>query len=154
MKDNVKPTGHFKLKIYEDDKLIETFEKSNLVVDTGRTTLTKLIAADGSYSSKKVDRVYFGTNGTDPTVADTTSTMTKIVTAPVSVTVTTTYPTSKSVKFSWTLDYAESNGEAIREYGLIFDYGSLDILYARVVRDVVNKTVSIKLDGEWTLTYS
>jgi hypothetical protein len=159
MKDKITITGVFEMEVYklkEDGTkiLLETFKKDNLVVDEGRTSTTKLIAGDGTYTGKEIDRIHFGTSSTTPTIADTyTSTFNSTTVANIAIS-TITYPSATSVKFAWTLDSATGNGNTIREYGLVLDNASLQKLYARVVRDAIEKDASIELTGNWTITFS
>lgn len=143
-KDTSKPTGAFVLRGFDaDGKQILDYEDRNLIVDTGRTQAAKLIGGD--VTNRSVNRIGFGSNGSDPVSSDTalTGAFLKAVTA-------VTYPSAGVVKFDFTLELAENNGVTIREFGLVCTDG---VLFARKVRAAIDKTSSIRLEGSWTISY-
>jgi len=135
--------GSFYLEIIKDGKIIEKYEDHNLVVNTGRTSVMQLLGS--ADSDKQLTQIAFGTNGTAPAGTDTaiTGAFTKNLG-------TVSYPTITSVKFEWSLGALEGNGIAISEFGLMcFD----DTLFARKVREVINKNSDIILNGAWVISF-
>jgi hypothetical protein len=141
-----KPRGIFRLQVIDKNKnIIEDYIDKNLIV-TGARNVVVLLLGGGSDSLTKIA---MGIGTAEPVESDTG------LTAPVGglvyATITsTTYPTSSSIMFSWSLDYADGNGVDITEYGL-FTTG--DVLFSRKIRTVVPKTDTIALEGMWTLEY-
>jgi len=123
--------------------IIEHYEDRNLVVNNGRQIVTQLLGA--ATSTKKLSKIAFGTNGTAPVGGNTaiTGAFTKNLGA-------VSYPTVSSVRFDWTLGAAEGNGIAIRELGLLATDGTL---FARKVREVINKNSDIILNGYWQISF-
>lgn len=135
--------GSFCLEVIKNGEVIERYEDHNLVVNTGRTSVMQLLGA--ADSNKQLTQIAFGTNGTAPAGTDTaiTGAFTKNLG-------TVSYPTISSVKLEWTLGALEANGTAIAEFGLLcFD----DTLFARKVREVINKNSDIILNGAWTISF-
>lgn len=149
----MKITGTFELNVYKDNQLIEHYIDKNLVVDVGREVICDLLG--GTITGKKIDKIHFGSNGTDATVADTFATLDQTdpnLDTP-SESVTATYPTTTSVKYTWNLASGDNNGASLREYALIVDDATLQILFSRKVRDVIEKDNTITLDGNWTINF-
>jgi len=124
-------------------KILENYEDKNLVVNSGRTAVMRLLGAGDT--NKQLTKLSVGTNGTQPTGADTaiTGAFTKSLG-------TVTYPTIASVKFDWTLGALEANGINIVEFGLLC---ADNTLFARKVRAVIAKNSDIILNGSWTISF-
>jgi len=137
--------GRFELQVVcaKTGKIIETYVDANLVVNNGRTAVMALLGA--ASSTKKLSKLSVGTNGTAPVGTDSaiTGAFTKALGA-------VTYPTISSVRFDWQLGAGEGNGIAIREFGLLCDD---DTLFARKVRELINKNSDIILNGNWTISF-
>lgn len=150
----MKITGIFELDILDKNgNIIERYIDHNTVVDVGREVICDLLG--GAITGKKIDRIHFGSNGNDATIADTFATLDQTdgsLTTP-STTVTASYPTTTSVKYTWTMSSAQNNGASLREYALIVDDATLQILFSRKVRDVIEKDNTMTLDGNWTLIF-
>lgn len=135
--------GSFCLEVIKNGEVIERYEDHNLVVNNGRNAVMQLLGVVGS--DKQLTQIAFGTNGTAPSGTDTA-----ITGAFIKNLGTVSYPTISSVKFEWTLGALEANGTAIAEFGLLcFD----DTLFARKVREVINKNSDIILNGAWTISF-
>lgn len=135
--------GSFYLNVIKNGEVIERYSDLNLVVNTGRTAVMELLGA--ANSDKQLTQIGFGTNGTAPSGTDTAITGSFVKNLG-----TVTYPTISSVKFEWTLGALEANGMAIAEFGLMcFD----DTLFARKVREVINKNSDIILNGAWVISF-
>lgn len=137
--------GIFRLKIYDakTGRLIEEYEDKNLVVNGGRTAVTKLLGGEGS--GKSLTKIAFGTNSTAPTAADT------LITGAYSKSLgSVSYPTVSSVRWNWELNDTEANGMAIVEFGILCNDNTL---FARKTRDVINKNSSIRLVGTWEISF-
>lgn len=137
--------GRFELQVVSahTGEVLETYVDANLVVNTGRTAVMSLLGAGGA--TKQLTKLAVGTNGTAPVGGDTaiTGAFTKSLGA-------VTYPTISSVRFDWTLGALEGNGIAIREFGLLCDDTTL---FARKVRELINKNSDIILNGNWTISF-
>jgi hypothetical protein len=136
--------GIFQIQLIDtEDNVLEEYTGENLIVNTGRSGLAHLLA--GETTNREVERIGFGTNGDDPESTDTelTDAFEKAVDG-------FTYPDTQSVKFDFELDFAEANGKAITEFGLIC---ADDSLFSRKTRAVINKTVDFKIVGSWTIIF-
>ena len=141
--DSIDASGWFKLQVYENGKLVSSFEEKNLVVTLGQQNVARLLG--GHASGKKIEKIAIGTNATSPALGDTaiTGAFTKAITGA-------TYPETNSVMFNFDIDNAEANGMVIREFGLL---NSDNVLCARKVRTgEITKTSAIRLVGTWKLT--
>lgn len=123
--------------------ILERYEDLNLVVNNGRSAVMTLLGS--ASSAKQITKLSVGTNGTAPNGSDTaiTGAFTKALGA-------VTYPTVSSVRFDWTLGAGEANGIAIREFGLLCTDNTL---FARKVRELINKNSDIILNGYWTISF-
>jgi hypothetical protein len=61
-----------------------------------------------------------------------------------------TFPSAGQVDINWSLEEDEENGKSITEFGLLTES---DVLFARKVREVIEKTVDIRLEGKWQLIF-
>lgn len=143
MKEAVTFKGVFTLKVYKKGELVETFSENNLVVVGGRNAIARLIG--GSVSNNSVTKIGFGTNTAPANVLDTalTNSFVKNVTSVA-------YPSNGQVDIVWSLEEAEANGKSITEFGLIT---AGNALFARKVREVIEKTSDIRLEGTWQLIF-
>lgn len=144
MKDEKHIEGFFRLIV--KDKfgavLSDTTEK-NLVVNGGRNSAARLLGGNGT--NKQVTQIAVGTGSTLASLPDSDLTS-KFIKAIAAV----TYPQTGAVQFDFLIDYAEANGMSIREFGL---FSADNTLFSRKVRDVITKTVDIRLEGTWTIQY-
>ena len=145
MKDTMNIKGVFTLSIIDakTGELLEKYVDNNLVVNGGRTAVTRLLGGD--VANRSITKISFGTNGTAPASTDSaiTGAFTKALGA-------VSYPTINSVRWAWTLEDNEGNGIGIREYGLVCDN---DLLFARKTREIINKNSSIRLVGTWEVSF-
>lgn len=143
-KDQFDITGNFVLKTYDGSgNLIEEYEERNLIVNGGRESTMKLIGGAGT--DKNIDRIAFGSNGSDPAELD--SAITEQFAKPVAAI---SYPAINSVQFDFTLELNENNGATIREFGLLSVDGTL---FARKTRAAIVKDNTVRLEGTWTLVF-
>lgn len=136
--------GRFEVNIFDlEGNLLENYVDENLVVNGGRQAVMLLLGS--ATSTKQLTRLSVGTNGTQPVGTDTaiTGAFTKALGA-------VSYPTISSVRFDWTIGAGEGNGIAIREFGLLCTDNTL---FARKVREVINKNSDIILNGNWTISF-
>jgi hypothetical protein len=145
-KCNLQPLkGRFELNIINahTGELIENYVDANLVVNGGRTSVMRLLGALDA--DKQLTKLAVGTNGTQPVGTDIalTGSFTKALGA-------VTYPTISSVRFDWQLGASEANGIGIREFGLLC---TDDTLFARKVRELINKNSDIILNGNWIISF-
>lgn len=144
IQENTSPKGTLSIKVFDKSGiLVETYEETNLIVGTGKQALATLLAA--ATNGKKVTKIGFGTDGTEPSSGNTslTSPFVKDIDSY-------TNPDTSSVVFNWSLATTEANGKAIQEFGLIcFD----NSLFARRTRAVINKTSDLRLEGTWKIQF-
>lgn len=136
--------GRFELNVFDlEGNLLENYVDENLVVNGGRQAVMLLLGS--AASGKQLTKLSIGTNGTAPVGTDNaiTNPFTKALGA-------VSYPTISSVRFDWTLGAGEGNGIAIREFGLLCTDNTL---FARKVREVINKNSDIILNGNWTISF-
>lgn len=137
--------GEFVLDIINANtgEVIEHYEDRNLVVNNGRQIVMQLLGS--ANANKKLAKLAVGTNGTQPVGSNTaiTGSYSKNLGA-------VTYPTISSVRFDWTLGAGEANGMAIREFGIL---STDNTLFARKVRELINKNSDIILSGNWTISF-
>ena len=125
-------------------KVVKYCQFGNLIVNNFRIQEAHILAGD-AVASRAINRVQFGTSGTPEAVTD------SAITTPVTVNVTTTsYPTTKSVRFEGTLTSAQGNGVAFQECGLIFANSTLA---ARRAFAVMTKSVAFEWTIRWTLIW-
>jgi hypothetical protein len=139
-------SGEFTMRVYRHVKgekiLIETYEDHNLIVDSARAAVARLIAGDGT--GKTINRIAFGTSGAVPTPDNTA-----ITGAFVKTFIGHSYPVTGQVLFSWNLLTTEANGKGIREFGLLC---ADNTLFARKTRTKpLEKDSDISLEGEWLI---
>ena len=136
--------GIFGMKVYRSGILIEKYEEHNLIVDTARFQMACLVVGD--IDGRHVAQIAFGTNGTEPVVADTVITNPFI--KPLSDY---SFPESGTVRFDWDLSVEENNGMAIGEFGLLTADGTL---FARKSRaHPIYKESDISIEGQWTIKF-
>jgi hypothetical protein len=141
--ETLNPRGEVHVKIFDRaGNLIEETREKNLFLNAGRTALTKLIGEGAA--NKKVASIGFGTSGTVPTPVDTA-----LVGAFVKPINGVSYPDAFTFEVAWSIETDEGNGLVIREMGL---YSVDGTLIARRVREAVNKTDDIRLEGTWKIT--
>lgn len=146
--EHIKIKGQVSIRGYnESGQQVLSIDKENLVVTTGKERMARLLATGNS--DFVLDSIGFGTGAAAPTLADVA------LTAQFSKTIgAASYPTANSVKFDWSLEFAEYNGNTIRELGLLTGVGAGDEkLFSRIVTDPIAKTSGLRLEGSWTITF-
>lgn len=145
LKDNADaPSGHFKLLVWRNGRLVETWEEKNIIVTGSKAVLAHLIGGDTT--SKTISQIGFGT-GTGAAAAG-NSTLTSPFLKSFD---TVSYPAAGQTQFNFSLASTEDNGVAISEFGLLTGDGTL---FARKVRSApLNKASDISLTGAWTVTF-
>jgi len=147
--------GVLRCKVYQrvngERKLIDEFENQNLIVDTGREQMAKLVA--GEFGQRNIAKIGFGTNNAPAAAQDTG--LTGAYVKPLDGF---EYPKVGHVKFKFVLNENEANGKKIIEFGLFCEDG---VLFARRRREKENGDVSdpipkesdISLEGTWTIEF-
>ena len=142
-----KPRGRVILKDQDGNIL---FDRKNLVVNSSRFILTKLIGS--AQANKEIANLRVGT-GTSPASLTDLYLQNKVTIAGASyekAKTSTTYPTANSVTFSFVLTTAEANGNLLTEFGL---FDSNNTMFARVVTAGYYKDATTTLTLEWTITF-
>ena len=143
MNEQIKLKGELTIRVFRNGELIHEDVEKNQIVNLARTSLTKLLAGDGS--GFQLAKIGFGTNGTAATAGDTTLTG-----AFVKALGSHSYLAFNVMQFNWTLENDEANGMAIQEMGLI---SSNDTLFARRTRAAINKTSDLRIEGNWKIFF-
>lgn len=135
--------GSFYLEVIKNGIVIEKYTDNNLVVNGGRSSVMALLGS--GTTAKQLTKLAVGTNGTAPAGGNTaiTGAFTKNLG-------TVSFPTISSVKFDFSIGASEANGIAIAEFGLL---STDNTLFARKVREVINKNSDIILNGAWTISF-
>jgi hypothetical protein len=143
MKDTFSAKGRVHLKIYNanGDLLSETLE-DNLIVNLGRASMASLLGA--ATAGKRIANIGFGTDSSPAVGANTT--LTSSYTKPIDGV---TYSGS-TAQFAYSLGLIENNGVTLREFGL---FCLDDTLFSRIVRNPIEKTSDIRLEGTWSITF-
>jgi hypothetical protein len=139
-----KGRGIFTLDIYRRGELIEHFVDDNLIVDQGRTNITRLLGGDGA--NLQIAQIGFGISNAVAVPGNTalTGSYVKAIDSH-------SYPSATSVLFNFSLAVGEANGMAIYEFGLLTASG---LLHARKVRGgPLMKASDLSLTGTWQLLY-
>lgn len=145
-KNNISPKGVFALKAFnKEGECVLVYEDLNLVVDTGKSSVARLLAQANTLPQNRVTKIGFGdgSNSPDPNDTGLTNEYVKALDG-------FSYPDPQSVSFSWSLDFSEANGLDITEFGLFTED---DVLFSRKTRDVIKKLVDIRLEGTWTIIF-
>jgi hypothetical protein len=138
--------GLLRYTVFKNGIPVETVEKKNLIVNGARVQMAYLVAGNGA--GRHITKIAFGTNGTNPTLADTV--MTNAYEKPLSAH---SYPEPGQVQFDWKLETTEANGMAIMEFGLVTGDGTL---FSRRVREngtPINKAEDISIEGQWIIIF-
>ncbi|SAK98601.1 hypothetical protein AWB80_07557 [Caballeronia pedi] len=138
------PHGLFVLRIFRDDKLIETFEEKNLIVTNSQQIHAKLLG--GAITGMSVTQIGFGTSLTAPAAGNTSLTSAYMKTLD-----SVSYPAANQVSFNFSLGSAEDNGVNIGEFGLFTASG---LLYARKTRtSAIPKASDLSFTGSWIINF-
>lgn len=136
--------GIFTLDVFLRGILVDRFSDDNLIVNRGRTNVSRLVGGD--VTGLSVTKIGFGTNGTAAAPGNTA-----LVAPYVKNLDGKTYPDDYSVLFNFSLGANEANGLQIQEFGLLTSSG---LLHARKVRGgVLVKDSDLSLTGTWQLIY-
>lgn len=136
--------GIFTLDISRRGELIEHFVDDNLIVDQGRTNVTRLLGGDGA--NLQIAKIGFGTSNAVASPGNTA-----LTNAFVKAIDSHSYPSTTSVLFNFSLGTGEANDKAIYEFGLLTESG---LLHARKVRGgALMKESDLSLAGTWQLLY-
>jgi hypothetical protein len=133
--------GIFEMKVYQHGVLIETYRDDNLIVNGARNQAARLFGGD--IVGRSIAKIALGTNGTTPQDTDTqiTNQFTKLVDG-------FEYPAVGQVQTNWELLVSEDNGQAIMEFGLLAEDGTL--LCRKVRNNPIYKESDISIEGHWT----
>lgn len=134
--------GIFKLYIFNrDGKLVDYQEDKNLIVISGRNTMSKLLGE--SLNDRRITKIGFADD-----VSEEDENTTEFSDSYIKSLDNYTYPSETSVKFVWSLDFGEYNENVITNYGLFTED---EHLFAMKVRPSITKDEYIAINGEWTV---
>ncbi len=126
----------------KDGQIIRQETARNLIVNGGRNALARLMSGD---ASKQVASFAVGTSGTAASLLDTA-----LAGAFSNALTGVSYPATGKATYTWILDFADANGIAIREIGLLCAESTL---FSRKVTDVIEKTADIQISGTWSFQF-
>jgi hypothetical protein len=138
--------------VYKDDKLIDTIEGENLIVDEGSdllgSALITILTSDALVQSFGV-----GTGSGAAAGGDTRATFTNVF---IKNTASSAYSEgSKQLTYVFTLEAGEYNGNTIKEFGLFTNgvAGSERLFARRVITGSITKAVDTRVDGIWIIQF-
>jgi hypothetical protein len=145
IKERQRCRGSFRLRVYDEGKLVRDYENHNLIVNGANVAMSHLVAGDfGEYFITKI------ACGTSDEAADVTDT--EITDAFSKEVGNVSFPGAGQVQFDWHLEDGENNGEEINEFGLLTED---DTLFARIVMEApINKTSQIAVDVQWIIIFT
>lgn len=148
--DHFKINGALSIRLIDkvSGKVLRTEHFENLVVDTGKLNVAKLLGGDAA--GEPVDKIGVGDSNTAAAVTDTalSNAFTRALNGNGSYAAV-TYPANGQVQFAATILDTEANGTNIWEFGL---FNTSSALIARkVLSTVIAKTSSFSVEVEWIL---
>jgi hypothetical protein len=135
--------GIFEIRVFRNDQEIEHYRDENMIMDSVRDALARLVGGDGA--GKAVTSIGVGVNGDGPTPQDA-----GLTSAYIKNLAGHSYPATGEVTFAFNIGVSEANGKVIKEFGLICGDGSL---FARKTRGAIEKADDITITGTWTITF-
>ena len=139
-------TGEIHLEVYRDNRLIDTIDDHNLVVDAGRKRLAELAAGKvGSYAESYITHIGLGSGNTVESVNDTALVDQQLF--PVS----SVEVNGRDVQCNFFIANNEAVGLSIHELGLFCADGTM--FSHRVRQGIIEKYEDIELKGYWILHF-
>jgi len=135
--------GRLRYTVFKNGVPIEQCEDNNLIVNGARLQMAHLVAGD---VSGRINQIAVGTNGADPTAADTeiTDSFAREIDG-------FEYPEDGQVQINWKLLADEANDMEIKEFGLLTADGTL---FARRIREKpILKESDISIEGQWIIIF-
>lgn len=147
--DTAGVAGVIRYRVYKNDRLIETVEEHNLVVNGGRQWLAELVCGD---STDRITKIGVGEGTSEEKLTDTGLSNCEIVLIDShNVGASNISGYSFAVTFHWQLTTSQANGLNIREFAL---YTGLERMVTRQVRgSVIGKANDVKVVGEYSLHF-
>ena len=122
-------------------------EKSNLIVNGGKTLMAKLLGGDAAYRDlEHLSTIAFGTSSTSAA-----GSQTALLAQQFSKAVDIDYPAFNQVRFSVTMEANEGGSYTYREIGLLSAETSK--LFSRLVIAAITKSSVYKIMVEWTISF-
>lgn len=144
LSEKINPKGRVFMQIWNAaGDLLETHEFDNLIVNSGKQALARLLGSGNS--DYRVSQVGFGTNGTPPN-----SNNGGLLGGVLIKLLNTTSYAGNSVIYEYELLTSEGNGNSLQEFALITHNNEL---FSRVTRSPIAKTADIRITGTWTITF-
>ena len=151
MNNKIKISGKFHMDVFKlingEKHLIESYDDNNLVVNTGKWCLVRMISYPWQQVKYIISRIAFGEWTAIPTIHDTLTPF--INNGFIKNIIDYEHTSQTEVIFNWELSALEANGMTIAEYGL----ATTDYLFARVVRTAIQKEADIIIEGKWTIIF-
>ena len=134
--------GEVHLTVRKGGKVVEEWQESNMIVDSGRNKLAKIM---GCLYGGGLTKVGVGSSANEPSVTDTGLTDAQYVP------IVSAEDEGSMLKLTFSLGANDANGLNIRELGLFFEDGTM---FNRKVRSgTIPKQPDIEIDGWWNLYF-
>lgn len=146
MEDTIKIRGDVVLTMTYFDGRKERHELKNLVVNNGKTILSRLLGHHASYTGEYVSQIAFGTSSTAAAVTD-TALGAQVLAKPATV----TYPAFNQVTFSATMLASEGGTNTYQEIGLLS--AGTNILFSRLIIGAIVKSALYQIQVDWTISF-
>jgi hypothetical protein len=153
LKDKIKkPEGVLSLKVYKNNKLIDTIHGQNLIVDEGSDLLGNGLIT--GVTDDLVQTFGVGTGSAASAAGDTRATFTSIFTKSVATNVYVGASTNQ-LTYTFTLEGSEYNGNTIKEFGLFSNGpgGSEKLFARRVLTGSIVKASDTRVEGTWIIQF-
>ena len=151
-KENVTYNCNLHLDVFENDNLINSIDKNNLLMDTGKLVLFEAMC-NPSPLYGNVSSMIFGDSDVAATVSDNTTSF-----GSYHINDTTGYVLDlvnyDNVKIYWQLIESEFNGKTLKTIGLIGSNRTYNYIFNRInlmVGEYIVKTPYIKVTGYWQI---
>ena len=139
MKGDVKVT-----LLYEDGHTEEVF-RENLIMRTGKTLLSKLLAGPGA-TTEYISKMGFGTGN-----AVTADTQTSLAAQVLTEAATASFPAYNSVMFTAVMGVSDGGTSVYQELALLTNTTS--IMLSRVVIPPITKSALFSIQVQWTISF-
>lgn len=140
------------MNVYENDKIVNTIEKSNLLLKTGKLIILECLCNPTPIYGNLTSMVF----GNSETVADVNDSISDFGDYHVNNTVgynidQTTYD---NVKIYWSLSESEFNNKTLKTIGLVGNNSSYNHVFNRInllTQEYIVKAPYIKITGYWQI---
>ena len=144
MKESIKMRGDVDITLRFRDGHEEAFSIQNLIMQGGKTLLSKLLAGPGA-TTEYISKIGFGTSN-----AATVDTQTSLQAQVLTEAVTPTYPAYNSVMFTGTMGVSDGGSGVFQELALLT---AANTMLSRVVIPAITKSALFSIQVQWTISF-